>query len=175
MSSTSITAADFQNLTGPFILDIRTPAEFHSETLDHCTSLPLQELNDAQLQNLLSSHPKLDAIYLLCQSGARAEMALQKLNYAQHPRLIIIEGGLNALKQQGIKTKLGARSSISLERQVRIAAGSLVLTGMILGYVISSSFFALSAFIGAGLIFAGVTNTCGMGMALGRMPWNNRK
>ena len=64
------------------------------------------------------------------------------------------------------------KKAISLERQVRIAAGSLVLTGVILGLFVHPAFFGLSAFVGGGLVFAGITDTCGMGMLLARMPWN---
>jgi len=99
-------------------------------------------------------------------------MALDKLDSGQHSELIIIEGGLNALKAAGAKTIIGSKKTISLERQVRIAAGALTLLGVVLGFTLSSSFFALSAFVGAGLMFAGITDTCGMGMVLARMPWN---
>jgi hypothetical protein len=64
------------------------------------------------------------------------------------------------------------KKAISLERQVRIAAGSLVLLGLVLGWLVHPYFLGLSAFVGAGLFFAGVTDTCGMGMLLARMPWN---
>jgi hypothetical protein len=63
---------------------------------------------------------------------------------------------------------------MSLERQVRIAAGSLVLLGVALGAFVSQWLYGLSAFVGAGLVFAGLTDTCGMGMLLARMPWNRR-
>lgn len=68
----------------------------------------------------------------------------------------------------------GAKT-ISLERQVRIAAGSLVFIGALLSYVVHPAWIALSAFVGAGLVFAGITDTCGMGMVLARMPWNNMR
>ena len=67
------------------------------------------------------------------------------------------------------------KKAISLERQVRIAAGSLVLLGVLLGWLVHPAFIGLSAFVGAGLVFAGVTDTCGMGMMLARMPWNQVK
>ena len=76
-----------------------------------------------------------------------------------------------ACAQAGLPLVRG-KQVISLERQVRIAAGSLVLTGVILGWFVHPIFFGLSAFVGAGLVFAGVTDTCGMGLLLARMPWN---
>ena len=82
-----------------------------------------------------------------------------------------VEGGTKACEQAGLPLVRG-KQVISLERQVRIAAGSLVLTGVILGWFVHPIFFGLSAFVGAGLVFAGVTDTCGMGLLLARMPWN---
>ena len=66
------------------------------------------------------------------------------------------------------------KKAVSLERQVRIAAGSLVVIGVALGLLVHPVLFGLSGFVGAGLVFAGVTDTCGMGMMLARMPWNRR-
>jgi len=67
------------------------------------------------------------------------------------------------------------KRTISLERQVRIAAGSLVLLGAVLSLLVHPYFIGLAAFVGAGLVFAGVTDTCGMAMCLARMPWNQVK
>jgi hypothetical protein len=83
------------------------------------------------------------------------------------------EGGLNALKAAGINTISGSRKTITLERQVRIAAGSLTIIGVILSATIHPAFYGVSAFVGSGLVFAGVTDTCGMAMILARMPWSN--
>jgi hypothetical protein len=85
--------------------------------------------------------------------------------------VINIEGGTNACIVAGLPVVRG-KKAISLERQVRIAAGLLVLLGVILGWLVHPAFFGLAAFVGAGLVFAGVTDTCGMGMILARMPWN---
>jgi hypothetical protein len=87
---------------------------------------------------------------------------------------VVIEGGLNNLKEHGLNTEKGAGKIISLERQVRIAAGLLVLIGVLLGTWYNPWFYGLSGFVGAGLAFAGITDTCAMGMALARMPWNSR-
>jgi Protein of unknown function (DUF2892) len=82
-----------------------------------------------------------------------------------------VEGGTQACLDLGLPIARG-KNSISLERQVRIAAGSLVVLGVTLGWFVHPVFFGLAAFVGAGLVFAGVTDTCGMGMLLARMPWN---
>lgn len=87
--------------------------------------------------------------------------------------LLVIEGGIQALKQAGCSLSKGKSGVMPLERQVRIAAGVLVLLGVLLGTFLNAGFYGLSAFVGAGLIFAGITDTCAMGMLLARMPWNN--
>jgi hypothetical protein len=84
-----------------------------------------------------------------------------------------VEGGTIACENAGLPLARGTKV-MSLERQVRIAAGSLVLTGIVLGWLVHPYLIGLSAFVGAGLVFAGVTDTCGMGMLLARMPWNTR-
>ena len=87
---------------------------------------------------------------------------------------MIVEGGIGALDNAGASLQKGQGTIMSLERQVRIAAGSLVVIGVALGTLVNPWFYGLSGFVGAGLVFAGVTDTCGMGMMLARMPWNNR-
>ena len=98
-------------------------------------------------------------------------MAAEKLD--GHPRIVVVEGGTEAWVDSGLPVVRG-KKAVSLERQVRIAAGALVLIGSILTLV-NSYFLVLPAFVGAGLVFAGVTDTCGMGMLLAKMPWNQVK
>jgi hypothetical protein len=90
---------------------------------------------------------------------------------AGHSNVINVEGGTSAWAEDGLPVVRG-KKAVSLERQVRITAGSLVLLGVILGWLLHPAFLILSAFVAAGLIFSGVTDTCGMGMMLARMPWN---
>ena len=105
-------------------------------------------------------------IYLICGSGARAKTAAEKCVAAGLTDVAVVAGGTAAWVAAGLPVVRG-RGVISLERQVRIAAGSLVLIGVVLGFSVSHAwsyaFFGLSAFAGAGLVFAGVTDTCGMG------------
>jgi rhodanese-related sulfurtransferase len=89
--------------------------------------------------------------------------------------VVNVEGGTLAWEAAGLPLVHGARKAISLERQVRIAAGFLVLVGAVLAMVVHPYFAGLSAFIGAGLMFSGITDTCGMAMVLARMPWNQVK
>ena len=95
----------------------------------------------------------------------------QKLEAAGFSNIINIEGGTSAWQDANLPVVKG-KKAMSLERQVRIAAGSLVVIGAAVGHFVHPGGFALSAFIGAGLVFAGVTDTCGMGMMIAKMPWN---
>ncbi|PUA30367.1 MAG: hypothetical protein B0W54_07665 [Cellvibrio sp. 79] len=154
------------------ILDVRTAAEVKASSLPGSLHIPLHELTTERLQQEISSNGKNgNPIYLLCQGGKRAEMAAGQLQGKIDAELIVIEGGINAIKAAGIPLNQG-KGAISLERQVRIVAGFLVLLGVILGFQVNSGFFGLSGFVGAGLMFAGITDTCMMGLLLARMPWN---
>jgi rhodanese-related sulfurtransferase len=89
------------------------------------------------------------------------------------PNVLVLEGGVGAWESAGLPLVRG-KETVSLERQVRIAAGSLVLLGVVLGTYVAPAWFILSAFIGAGLVYSGVTDTCGMALVLAKMPWNTR-
>lgn len=150
-------------------IDLRTHAEFNSERLDQCVHLPLQSLDQNSFNAAIGSS---ESVYLLCQSGRRAEMAIEKIGAKPNLNIVIIEGGLNALKATGVKVLKGDKKVIDLERQVRIAAGCLVFLGVILSVLVHPYFIWMSGFVGAGLVFAGITNTCAMGLLIARMPWN---
>lgn len=180
MSNTvsNITVAEFISTSSSgddrLVVDVRTCAEVDNEFYDGSLNLPLQELSSDKLTKLINDCNKhgCESIYLLCGSGMRAQKAAEQLVGNIGKPLIIIEGGINAMREAGVSLKKGEGNMISLERQVRIAAGSLVLVGASLGYILNPGFYALSAFVGAGLVFAGITDTCAMGMLLARMPWN---
>lgn len=155
------------------VIDVRTKAEVNDTHLPGSIHIPVNEITPERVNNALREAGKTgQPIYLLCQSGKRADMAANTLSGQVSERLIIAEGGVNALKSTNAPLTSGGKSAVSLERQVRIAAGGLVLAGVLAGFVINPAFFALSGFVGAGLMFAGITNTCAMGMLIARMPWN---
>ncbi len=108
------------------------------------------------------------------RSGSRGRQTCEKFLAAGFTNVVQIEGGTLACLEAGLPIVRG-KKAISLERQVRIAAGSLVLLGVTLGWLVHPALYGLSAFIGAGLVFAGITDTSGMGMMLSRMPWNQVK
>jgi hypothetical protein len=113
-------------------------------------------------------------LYLVCRSGSRGRQASEKFLAAGFTNVVNVEGGTLACVECGLPIIRG-KKAISLERQVRIAAGLLVLVGAMLGWLVHPVLFGLSAVVGVGLVFAGVTDTCGMGMLLARMPWNQVK
>jgi len=108
----------------------------------------------------------------MCRSGNRAKQAAEKLTSKGFTDIHVIEGGMTAWAGANLPVIKGESKVWSLERQVRFAAGAFVLTGVLLSVFISPYLILLSAFVGAGLMFSAVTDTCGMGMALARMPWN---
>jgi rhodanese-related sulfurtransferase len=153
------------------LIDVRSPGEFAGQHAAGARSLPLDQLDPAAfLREREGANGR--PIYLICQSGKRAAMAADKLVAAGCTNAVIVEGGTVAWAEAGLPCESTGRGVISLERQVRIAAGVLVLTGIILAWSVNPHFVWLSAFVGAGLIFAGITDFCGMGMLLAKMPWN---
>jgi rhodanese-related sulfurtransferase len=152
------------------ILDVRTPAEFEEAHIEGSVLHPLSSLEPGEVARLAAG--KEESI-LICRSGNRARQAAEKLRASGLKSVKVLDGGMQAWEAAGLPLKRG-RGTISLERQVRIAAGILVLTGALLGYFVHPAWITLSGLVGAGLVFAGVTDTCGMGMLLARMPWNHR-
>jgi rhodanese-related sulfurtransferase len=152
------------------LVDVRTPVEFQEVHVEIARNVPLDKLDPVgvmQTRNGLAHEP----LYVICRSGSRGQQACERFLRAGFSNVVNIEGGTLACVEAGLPILRG-RKAISLERQVRIAAGSLVLLGAILGWFVHPAFIGLSAFVGAGLVFAGITDTCGMGMILARMPWN---
>ena len=151
------------------LIDVRTPAEFCEAHVSFARNVPLDQLDAANLaaERIDNTQP----LYVICQSGARGKRACEKLSAAGYTKVVNVEGGTQAWDQARLPVMRGHKS-ISLERQVRIAAGFLVLIGSLLGYFAHPYWMALPAFVGAGLSIAGITDTCGMGMLLAKMPWN---
>ena len=159
---------------GADLVDVRTPAEFAAQHAAGARLFPLDQFDAAAF---LRERPDTGArpIYLLCQGGKRATMAAEKLAAAGCTAAVVVEGGTTAWAAAGLPCELTGRKVVSLERQVRIAAGALVLSGVLLGWLVHPFFVGLSAFVGAGLMFSGITDTCAMGMLIAKMPWNQAK
>lgn len=151
------------------LIDVREPGEYKNEHIPGALSVPLSKLQPEQIPTAVNQ-----TIVLSCQSGKRSNMAAQKLVEAGLPNFLQLEGGLNAWKEAGYETEASSNAPISLMRQVRIVAGTLVFTGTVLGAFVSPWFLILSGFVGAGLIFAGITDTCAMAMLLAKLPYNQK-
>ena len=152
------------------LIDVRTPAEHGEIHIEGSHLMPLDRLDTEAAKGLIKDS---EACVLVCRSGKRAATAMEKLAAAGCEKLMVLEGGVTAWDEAGLPVKRGAKA-MSLERQVRIGAGALVLLGVALGTWLHAGFYGLSAFVGAGLMFAGITDWCGMAMVLAKMPWNQR-
>jgi rhodanese-related sulfurtransferase len=152
------------------LIDVRTPAEFQAVHATPARNVPFHRLRRQEvLETCNGSEEK--PLYVICQAGVRSRKACEKLAAAGCQNVVSVEGGTAAWEAAGLPVVRGEQA-VSLERQVRIVAGSLVLTGALLAIFVHPWWAGLSAFVGAGLLFSGITNTCGMGMLLARMPWN---
>ena len=151
------------------VLDVRTPVEFAEVHAPPAKNIPLDELNPNAL-----SFDKNQPVYLLCRSGQRATKAAEKFAKEGFTQPVVIAGGTLAWIDAGLPVTRGATKVISLERQVRIAAGAIVFAGVLLAHFVNFNFIWLSGFVGAGLVFAGITDFCGMGLLLAKAPWNRK-
>ncbi|MFP5252835.1 MAG: rhodanese-like domain-containing protein [Actinomycetes bacterium] len=151
----------------PRILDVRTPAEFETAHIPGAYNVPLDTLREhrAELRRHLG-----DDVVLVCRSGARAAQAEEALAGVGLPGLRVLDGGMVAWESADAPVNRG-RQTWELERQVRLVAGGLVAAG-VLGSVKVPALKWLAGAIGVGLTGAALTNTCAMGKALSKMPWN---
>ncbi|WKG01548.1 rhodanese-like domain-containing protein [Mycolicibacterium sp. HK-90] len=170
-TSSIIGAVELNELTqagsGPRLIDVRTPAEFETAHIPGAYNVPLdllQEHRDEIVRHLDEN------IVLVCRSGQRASTAGQALHDAGLPNVQILDGGMAAWQNHGFGVRRGAQRW-ELERQVRLVAGSIVLSS-VLGSIAAPKLKWVAAAIGAGLTTAALTNTCAMGMMLAKLPYN---
>lgn len=147
------------------LIDVRSPSEFNALHAEGAINIPLDEFTEEKLSPYRGNGP----IGLLCQGGFRAKSACQKLEDTEN--VLIVEGGTQAWETAALPVVYG-KAAISLERQVRIIAGLLVFLGVCLGYFIHPFGLFIAGFVGAGLTFAGITDTCAMAILLAKCPWN---
>jgi rhodanese-related sulfurtransferase len=152
------------------ILDVRTPAEYEAAHIPGSYNVPLDQLPEhARALGSAIGEPAI----LVCRSGARARQAEQVLRAVELPRLHVLDGGLAAWQARGLPITHG-RQRWSLERQVRGVAGTLVLAGVIGGWIVWPPLALLAAAVGGGLAVSALTDTCGMGLLLARLPYNRQ-
>ena len=146
------------------ILDVRTPGEFESSHIAGSYNVPLDTLTEHATELAQVHRP----VVLVCRSGQRAGHAERILREAGMKELYVLEGGIQSWQAQGRRVVQADKQKLSLERQVRIAAGFLVAVGALLALTVHPIFAVLSLFVGCGLMFAGVTDWCGMALLLAR-------
>jgi rhodanese-related sulfurtransferase len=151
------------------VIDVREGAEYDAEHLAEARLVPLSTF-EPQAAGL---DPQ-QTVYVLCRSGSRAKQAAERLQQRGYLDIRVVAGGMQAWVAAGYPVERGTHRAWSLERQVRLVAGTVVLLSVVLSWVIHPGFSALAACIGAGLAFSAVTDTCGLAMLLARMPWNQR-
>lgn len=147
------------------LLDVRTPLEFDSVHLSEAKNLPLSELTQKD-PGIEKDRP----LVIICRSGTRAGRAATLLSSYGFNSLVL-EGGMLAWQKSRFPVIEG-KKRLSLERQVQLTIGLILLTSVLSGFLFSKYFFILPAFIGAGLTFAGLTGNCGLAILLARAPWN---
>lgn len=151
------------------LVDVRGAAEHARERIPGAMLVPLSELDRDRLAAQIRAGSR---VIFHCQSGARTRANADRLAACADGEALILEGGLGAWKASGLPTLLDRSRPIEIQRQVHLAASTLVLLGVILGATVSPWWAGLAAFVGAGLTFSGVTGWCGMAKLLQLMPWN---
>jgi rhodanese-related sulfurtransferase len=154
---------------GALLIDIREPDEFAREHIPSAISRPLSSLANAGMGTGNARE-----IIVHCRSGARTRLNAERLARASSCTTYVLDGGLEAWKKAGLPLSTDRSQPLELMRQVQLVAGSAVVLGVVLGVAVSPWFYALSAFVGAGLIVAGATGFCGLANLLLQMPWNRR-
>jgi rhodanese-related sulfurtransferase len=149
------------------LVDIREPDEFARVHVQGALSRPISTFETAHLH----IDPERDVVFT-CKSGMRTGAHCERLAARLGRHAFMLDGGLDAWARAGLPLETDARAPLEMFRQVQISAGALVLIGVILGLAVHPGFFAIPAFVGAGLTFAGVTGFCGMARVLALAPWN---
>jgi|SRR5471030_2767909 rhodanese-related sulfurtransferase len=158
---------------GAVLIDIREPAEFLREHVPGATSFPVSDMIAGKS---ITGLPTQQTIIFYCQAGSRTSQHAEILiKSARTSPVLLLTGGINGWKSANLPTLEDKKQPIPVMRQVQIAAGILILVGVVLGYTLDKSLFLLSGLVGAGLIFAGISGWCGMAILLAKMPWNTLK
>ncbi|MGE0565224.1 MAG: rhodanese family protein [Pseudolabrys sp.] len=155
---------------GAVLVDVREADEHARENIPGARHHALSRID--------AEHPVRagdEVLIFHCRSGARTKGNAPRLaRAAGQCEAFVLDGGIDAWKKAGLPVAQDLRQPIEINRQVQIAAGSLIVAGVVLGVLVNPYFYALAGFVGAGLVFAGITGTCGMARVLGVMPWNRR-
>ncbi|WP_066856015.1 rhodanese-like domain-containing protein [Halodesulfovibrio spirochaetisodalis] len=149
------------------LLDIRTPSEILAQEIPDSVVMPFDLISAERIEDIVGKDKK---VVFVCRSGSRAVQAAEAVSGKIDAA--VLDGGIVAWVRNGLPVNEG-RSIIPIERQVLITIGTLLLLTLFLSYAVSTMFLVLVAFFGAGMIFAGITGSCGMARILLLMPWNS--
>ena len=153
------------------LIDVRTPMEFQAVHAVSARNIPLDQLDPEKVMQGRTGAAD-QTVYVICKGGTRGGKAQQKFADAGFGGVVNVKGGTDAWVAAGLPVVRG-KKVMSLERQVRIAAGFIVLAGAVATMVTGNVYLVgIPAFVGAGLMFAGITDSCAMGMLIAKMPWN---
>jgi len=152
------------------LVDVRMPAEYREVHVVGAKNIPFDRLSAQRLSDTFGPHGD-SPVYFICTMGKMSQKACQKAQSFGVDEVVNVEGGTSVCVAAGLPVERG-KKAISLERQVRITAGGLIVVGAVLALAVHPCWVALPALVGAGLVQSGVTNTCGMALLLTKMPWN---
>lgn len=154
------------------LVDVRTPAEFETLHVPGARPIPLDSLNCPEFLAERKRGGDTSPIFLLCQSGVRAKKAAEKFAVLGCQDCLVVEGGTQAWKDAGYPVTRGERAVLPLDRQLQLAIGTIVLSGVLLAQFLHPAWIWLSGFAGCGMIFAGLSGICLLRSAIAKMPWN---
>ena len=152
------------------MVDIREPAEYAREHIPGSINMPAATLKDSQFTDYRDK-----TIVFYCRIGNRTQNVKEKLMTFNLKEAFCLPQGIEQWKNCKMPVIQNADQPIEIMRQVQITAGSAVLIGIIFGYFFSPVFYLLSAFFGAGLLYAGISGSCMLAVMLAKMPWNRIK
>ncbi len=155
---------------GAVLVDIREADEHMREKIPGARNLPASAVESGQADGFKPG----ETVIFHCRSGMRTKANAERLNGLTDCQAYLIEGGLEEWKKAGLPVALDRKQPLPIQRQMQITAGCLIVLGAVLGFTVSPMFHLLSAFVGAGLMQAGITGWCGMAHLLQVMPWNRR-
>lgn len=156
--------------TNTLLIDVRTPAEFEEVHATHAINVPLQGFIGKEVIARHRPHSD-EPVYLICKMGGRSQKACDALATAGFSNAVNVTGGTDAWVKAGLPVERGSKQRFSIQRQVQLLSGAISLVGALLSFI-HPLWAILPIFIGSGLVFSGLTNTCGMGSMLAMMPWN---
>lgn len=169
-----ITPSEYQQLTAKnevILCDIREPDEHNRERIAEAINTPLSSFHHDDLHKI----GKGKTLVFHCQSGNRTKMNANKFANLEHDKVYILTGGVSEWKKSGFATIQDEKAPLPIMRQVQMVAGTLILLGVVLAYLVNPAFILLSGFVGAGLFFAGATGFCGMANILMFLPYNKKQ